>query len=268
VRCWLLLPAALLLSACESTSAPPLEEEEDVLPDTTGAPALYTYEVVNRFPHDPEAFTQGLLWREGVLYEGTGLNGRSTLRKVRLETGEVLQSTALPPQYFGEGIAAAGDELVQLTWTSGVGFVRDLATFEQKRTFSYPTEGWGLTHDGSRFVMSDGTSTLYFRDAGTLAETGRVQVHDDRGPVDRLNELEYVEGEVWANVWQTDYLARIHPASGRVLAWVDLAGLLPDSVRTGDENVLNGIAWDPVGERLFVTGKLWPRLYEVRLHKR
>jgi glutamine cyclotransferase len=208
------------------------------------------------------------VYTDGVLYEGTGRLGESTLRKVALETGEVLQLRTLPPDIYGEGIALNGDEIVQLTWKSHLGFVYDRQTFELRRTFAYSTEGWGLTHDGTRFIMSDGTATLYFRDLESLEVTGQVQVHDEHGPVTCLNELEYIDGQVYANVWQTDRIAIIDPATGSVTAWIDLAGLLesqgpPPSGSQPD--VLNGIAYDIEGDRLFVTGKRWWRLFQIEL---
>ncbi|CAA9579877.1 MAG: Glutamine cyclotransferase [uncultured Thermomicrobiales bacterium] len=226
----------------------------------------YGYRVVAEYPHDADAFTQGLVYREGVLYEGTGLNGESTLRRVALETGAVEQSVALDAEHFGEGIAIAGDRVYQLTWQTGTCFVYDRETFALVDTFTYPTEGWGLATDGARLVMSDGTDQLYFRDPETFAEVGRVAVRDGGEPVRNLNELEVDGGEVWANVWQTDRIARIDPATGSVVGWIDLAGLLSAEDRQGREvDVLNGIAHDPETGRIFVTGKLWPTLFEIEL---
>ncbi len=234
--------------------------------DTTpsGEIPVYAYRIVNTYPHDPDAFTQGLIFEGGVLYEGTGLRGRSSLRRVVLNTGEVLQRRELSDDYFGEGITLFGDRIIQLTWQSRIGFVYDKADFELLRSFTYPTEGWGVTHDGDRLIMSDGTSTLYFRDPETFEEVGRVNVRDSAGAVSRLNELEYVAGEVYANVWQTDRIARIEPRTGRVIGWIDLEGLLSVEDRQGAD-VLNGIAYDSEKKRLFVTGKLWPKLFEIEL---
>jgi len=226
---------------------------------------VYTCRVVQTYPHDRNAFTQGLIYEDGILYEGTGLRGRSSLRKVALASGEVLQYRALAPEYFGEGITIWGQDLIQLTWQSRTGFVYDKDSFVQERIFHYPTEGWGLTHDGQKLIMSDGTATLYFWDPETLAEIGRVQVHDEQGPVVRLNELEYVQGEVWANVWQTDRIARVNPETGQVTGWIDLSGLLTPEDRNPPVDVLNGIAYDAQDDRLFVTGKLWPKLFEIEL---
>jgi glutamine cyclotransferase len=230
-----------------------------------GAPApTSSYEVVRSYPHDRDAFTQGLIFRNGAFYEGTGLNGRSGIRKVKLETGEVLQTKPLGAQYFGEGITDWNGSLIQITWQSEIGFVYDMASFEQQKTWSYTGEGWGLTHDDTRIIMSDGSSSLRFIDPATMKETGRLPVTDAGRPIERLNELEYVKGEILANVWQTERIARISPRDGRVTGWIDLSGLLPPAERTGTD-VLNGIAYDAAGDRLFVTGKLWPRVFEIKL---
>lgn len=215
---------------------------------------VYGYQIVRSYPHDREAFTQGLVYHNGALFEGTGLNGRSSIRKVKLETGEVLQIEKLEHRYFGEGIAIWRDTLIQLTWQSEVGFVYDLATFERKRSFTYRGEGWGLTHDG----------TLRLIDPATLKETGRIRVRDQGKAVPHLNELEVVKGEILANIWGTQRIARIAPATGQVTGWIDLTGLLTPREAAGTD-VLNGIAYDAAGDRLFVTGKLWPKLFEIRI---
>ena len=225
---------------------------------------VFRYQVVTSYPHDRTAFTQGLVYLDGVLFEGTGLKGQSTIRKVKLETGEVLQQRRIDDQYFGEGIAVWKNNLIQLTWQSEIGFVYDLATFEPSRRFTYKGEGWGLTHDGTRLIMSDGTPALRFLDPATLEETGRVTVRDGKMPVDDLNELEFLKGEILANVWNTTRIARISPTTGQVTAWIDFSGLLSPRDAAGAE-VMNGIAYDAAGDRLFVTGKLWPRLFEVRI---
>jgi len=228
---------------------------------------VFGYQVVRAYPHDPQAFTQGLVFLDGVLYEGTGLNGRSSIRKVRLESGEVLQMQKTDGQYFGEGIAVWGNTVVQLTWQGGVGFVYDRDTFQRRKTFTYTGEGWGLAYDGTRLAMSDGTAYIRFLDPATLAETGRIQVRDGSTPVINLNELEFVKGELFANVWQTDRIARISPKTGQVTGWIDLSGLLdPRDARGVD--VMNGIAYDAKNDRLFVTGKLWPRLFEIKIVSR
>jgi len=225
----------------------------------------YTFKVVHVFPHDPNAFTQGLAYRNGFLYEGTGLNGRSSLRKVRLETGEVVQQKDLEPEFFGEGIALFRDEIVQLTWQSQTGFVYNASDFHLLRRFSYLGEGWGLTTSGNELYMSDGSDEIRILDANTLREKRRLKVHDGSTPIERLNELEFVNGELLANVWQTDRIARISPRTGKVVGWIDLQGLLSPIYRRESNAVLNGIAYDPQGKRLFVTGKLWPNIFEIRL---
>ena len=230
---------------------------------------VYGYTVVRSYPHDPRAFTQGLILRDGFFYEGTGLNKRSSLRKVKVETGEVVQNKPLSDEYFGEGVTDWKGSLVQLTWQSEIGFVYDLQSFERTKTFTYTGEGWGLTHDDTRLIMSDGTPQLRFIDPATMKETGRITVRDGLGPVQHLNELEYVKGEIFANVWQTDRIARISPKDGRVTGWIDLSGLLPPAERdVAGGAVLNGIAYDAAADRLFVTGKLWPRVFEIKLVKR
>ncbi len=235
-----------------------------VSPPEKSAP-VYGYKVVNIYPHDPEAFTQGLVYADGVLYEGTGLEGKSSLRKVALKTGTVLQLHELPNAYFGEGIAVWGDKIIQLTWETNVGFYYDRHSFTLIDQFYYSTQGWGLTHDGERLIMSDGSATLYFLDPGTFMEISRVEVTDENGPVDKLNELEYVRGEIFANVWPSDRIARISPQTGKVLGWIDLAGLLGHYKNNREVDVLNGIAYDAENDRLFVTGKFWPKLFEIKL---
>jgi glutaminyl-peptide cyclotransferase len=227
---------------------------------------VYGYEVVNVYPHDREAFTQGLLYRDGVLYESTGLNGRSSLRKVQLETGKILQQVSVSSRYFAEGLTDWGARLVQLTWNTNVGFVYDRGSFKQQQTFSYTGEGWGLARDEKRLIMSDGSSTLRFLDPQTFTVTGQVQVADGSTPVRDINELEVIDGQVYANVWLTDRIAIIAPESGRVTAWINLAGLMAKTGLSGDA-VLNGIAYDASRKRLFVTGKLWPSLFEIRVRR-
>ena len=227
------------------------------------APLRYTYEVVKVYPHDEDAFTQGLVIDSGVLYEGTGLWGRSSLRRVDLETGSVEQVYSLPGDVFGEGITVFGDRIIQLTWRSHKGFVYDKGSFELLQEFSYPTEGWGITNNGSLLIMSNGSANLYFLDPETFTKVGQVEVHDN-GPVTELNELEYINGEVYANVWGEDRIAVINPVSGQVTAWIDLTGIYTQEV-TDPNSVLNGIAYDADGGRLFVTGKLWSQLFEIKL---
>jgi glutamine cyclotransferase len=231
----------------------------------TSAPVA-GYKIVKVYPHDRQAFTQGLQYVDGFLYEGTGQNGQSGIRKVELETGKVVQHQPLDARYFGEGITVWGDTIVQLTWQSEIGFVYDKSTFKQLKTFTYTGEGWGLTHDGKRLIMSDGDArgALRFFDPSTLKETGRLVVRDGGRPVDDLNELEVVKGEILANVWQTPRIARISMKTGNVTQWIDLSGLLDPRDAVGAD-VLNGIAYDAAGDRLFVTGKWWPKLFEIKV---
>jgi len=230
-------------------------------------PPEYTFKIVRTFPHDSAAFTQGLAYRDGFLYEGTGLKGRSSLRKVRLETGAVVQQVDLTPEFFGEGITLLKNEVVQLTWQSQTGFVYNVSDFRLLRRFSYPGEGWGLTTNGksNEIFMSDGTPEIRVLDSVTLTEKRRFTVHDGNTPINQLNELEFVDGEIFANVWQTDRIARISPKNGAVVGWIDLTGLLSPIYRLEPGAVLNGIAYDSNRKRLFVTGKLWPSVFELRL---
>lgn len=228
---------------------------------------VFGYTVVHTFPHDRDAFTQGLQVVDGVFYEGTGLNGRSSIRRVKIDTGEVLQKRDVPAQYFGEGITVRGNELFELTWQSGVALVYDKQTFMPKRQHTYIGEGWGLTQDTSSLIMSDGTEFLRFLDPATFAEKKRIRVTAAGQPLKELNELEYVKGEVFANVWQTDFVARVDPATGIVNGYIDFRGLLTPREREGTD-VLNGIAYDEATDRLFITGKLWPRVFEVRVTRK
>lgn len=227
----------------------------------------YGYKVVHVYPHDSTAFTQGLIYRDGVFYESTGLNGRSSVRKVEVTTGKVLQNVPVDAKYFGEGLTDWNGSLLQLTWRDGLGFVYDRATLGFQRTFRYSGEGWGLTHDNKHLILSDGqpAGALRFLDPVTFVETGRVIVKDQGIPIAALNELEYVKGEIYANIWQTDRIARINPATGDVVGWIDLSGLLKPAERTESGAVLNGIAYDAAANRLFVTGKLWPKVFEITL---
>jgi glutaminyl-peptide cyclotransferase len=225
----------------------------------------YGYQVVHVYPHDPDAFTQGLEFRAGFLYESTGLKGRSSVRKEKLETGQVLQQIDIDAQYFGEGITVLNQQIVELTWQSETGFGYDQPSFRRQRTFNYPGEGWGLANDGQNIYMSDGSAQIRIWDPVTLQEKRRITVRDRGQPVLNLNELEWVRGQIYANIWQKDVIARISPVDGRVLGWIDMAGILPAADRTGREDVLNGIAYDVLGDRLFVTGKLWPKLFEIKV---
>ena len=227
---------------------------------------VYGYEIVNSYPHDPKAYTQGLILDEGFLYESTGLCGESTLRKIELETGKLLRIQHLADHYFGEGLTLWQDKLIQLTWKSGDGFIYNKKSFLKLKKFHYDTEVWGITHDGSQVIVSDGTATLRFLDPNTFLEIRRIEVRDRGIPILCLNELEYVKGEVYANVWGIDYIARIAPETGQVLGWINLSGLRStlDDVRRAD--ALNGIAYDAASARIFVTGKRWAKLFEIQLN--
>lgn len=226
---------------------------------------VYTYQVVHVYPHDPEAFTEGLFYSKGFLYESTGIEGKSSIRKVKLETGEVVQKRDLPDTYFGEGIVRWKDNLYQLTWKDGIGFIYDFKTFQPKGNFRYGGEGWAMTTDGRHIIMTDGTPQIRYLDPADLTEISRLTVTENREPVRNLNEVEWVKGEIYANIWKKDYLVRINPVSGRVSARIDLTGLLaPQDRPTDPDGVLNGIAYDADHDRLFVTGKLWPKLFEIK----
>jgi glutamine cyclotransferase len=225
---------------------------------------LFGYQIVRVYPHDPDAFTQGLQYVDGVLYEGTGLHGKSSIRRVALETGKVELKRDVPAQYFGEGITVWKNDLIELTWQSHVAFVYDRETFQPKKQFTYPGEGWGLTHDGVSLIMTDGSDELRYLDPVSFAEKRRLKVTAAGAPLRNLNEIEYVKDEIFANVWQTDYVARIAPATGKVTAYIDLRGLLSPAEREKTD-VLNGIAYDATRDRLFITGKLWPKLFEIKV---
>jgi glutaminyl-peptide cyclotransferase len=225
----------------------------------------YTFEIIAAFPHDPQAFTEGLVFHNGFLYESTGLNGESSLRKVDLESGSILEEIKLDAQYFGEGITITDDQIIQLTWKSNIGFVYDLQTFDFLSDFSYSSEGWGLTFDGAALIMSDGTSVLHFLEPGQFNEIGQIQVHDGETPITQINELEFVDGKIYANIWQTDWIAIIDPQDGLVTGWIDLTGILNRAEYNQPVDVLNGIAYDANEKRLFVTGKYWPKLFEIHL---
>jgi glutamine cyclotransferase len=267
----ILLTLALLivLAACQPNNASPPSAATNPTPPPADQPPpqpdipTFRYKVVNTFPHDPQAFTQGLEFHDGYLYEGTGLKGKSSLRRVELRTGRVVQIHRLPSEYFGEGITILGDKIFQLTWQNGVCFVYDRRTFRQITQFRYDGEGWGLTNDGMRLIMSDGSEVITFRDPDTFAEVRKITVRAQGRPVKNLNELEYIEGEIWANIWYSDIIARIDPSTGIVKAWVDMEGL---PVKDRDiEAVMNGIAYDRQNKRLFVTGKNWDKLFEIEL---
>jgi glutaminyl-peptide cyclotransferase len=225
--------------------------------------AADTYRVVHAYPHDQHAFTQGLVYVDGLLYESTGIKGQSSLREEDLETGRILRMQIDSDRYFAEGLTDWKNTLIQLTWQSHVALIYDRATFRQLRTFRYDGEGWGLTHDAKSLILSDGTATLHFFAPDTFKELRRIAVNDHGKPVTQLNELEFIHGEIYANIWHSNRIARISPASGRVLGWIDLKGLMPRDQLSSDEAVLNGIAYDPDHGRIFVTGKLWPRVFEI-----
>jgi glutamine cyclotransferase len=242
---------SLLLAVLLATSAPAIAQD--------------TYRVVHIYPHDQHAFTQGLIYLDGNLYESTGINGQSSLRKEDLETGRILQFQDVPSRYFAEGLAAWGATLVQLTWQHHIALVYDRASFRLLHTLPYDGEGWGLTSDAKNLILSDGTATLRFLDPATFGVVRRVEVKDHGKPVTELNELELVHGEIYANIWHSDRIARISETTGKVIGWIELKGLLPQSQRTNPEAVLNGIAYDPAHDRLFVTGKLWPNIFEIKV---
>ncbi|MFN2277263.1 MAG: glutaminyl-peptide cyclotransferase [Candidatus Promineifilaceae bacterium] len=273
-------PFPTLTAATTSTSEKPLAlptaypaaPTPVVVPDVYPEPAeaagpetVWSYRVVNEYPHDATAYTQGLVIEDNqtTLLEGTGRD--SSLRRVDLQSGQIQQFLMLPDEFFGEGITLFGDRIYQLTWRSETGFVYDSETFEQLARFFYPHQGWGLTHDGTHLIVSDGSDTIRFWDPETIQEIRHIQVSSADGPVTQLNELEYVNGEIWANIWHTDLIARISPEDGRVLGWIDLSGLMDPQLLTDSEAVLNGIAYDDASDRLFVTGKLWPSLFEIEV---
>ena len=253
-----IVTTASIILACAPAPASSIAAQRKPAP-------VQSYKVVATFPHDTSSFTQGLVFAsDGQLYESTGLEGESTLRRVDIATGQTLQKIDVPSQYFAEGLAMVGDELLQLTWRHKLGFVYDRKTFKQKRTFSYKTEGWGIAYDGtSNLVMSDGSDTLTFLEPKSLAVTKTLRVMDAGRPVSNLNELEWIEGEIWANIWMTDRIARISPRTGEVNAWIDLSSLYPVSQRMPPADVMNGIAYDKATRRIYITGKKWPRLYQI-----
>jgi len=226
---------------------------------------VFGYKIVNTYPHDTNSFTQGLIFDKGVLYESTGLNGHSAVKIVDLKTGKTLKSHELPDNYFGEGIAIIENKIIQLTWRSKTGFVYDKKTLKLIKKFSYQTQGWGITYDGKYLIISDGSAVLYFMDPNTFKVVGTLEVHGDSGKVSKLNELEYINGEIYANIWGIEKIARINPKTGRVTAWINLSGLLSDQDKKNRVDVLNGIAFNSDKGSLFVTGKLWPKLFEIEL---
>ena len=229
---------------------------------------VYGYEVVNTFPHDPTAFTQGIIFHDGALIESTGLEGRSTLRRVELQTGKVLQKVDVPPFFFAEGMTLFNGKIYQLTWKGEKGFIYDPQTFKKTGEFTYTGEGWGLTHDADSLILSDGSNQIRFIDPNTYKVKRTISVLDRGRPLEEINELEYVRGEIFANIWHDDRIVRIDPQTGRINGWVDMTSLLKPGDVTNEEAVLNGIAYDEQGDRLFVTGKLWPKLFEIKLKQK
>ena len=256
----LLLILAAVLSCAPS---PEMNDSQDEI--TPQSVPTYTFSTVNVYPHDRDAFTQGLAFVSGTLFESTGRYAKSSLRRVDLISGRVLQVHALPDEYFGEGITVLRDTIIQLTWRSKKGFVYDKNSFEVLREFTYETEGWGITHDGKRLVMSDGSSTLYFLDVDTFEVIDHIRVHDNDRLISNLNELEFIDGQIYANIWRTENIAIIDPQDGRVTGWIDLSGILPPQSDGKPLDVLNGIAYDAANGHLLVTGKLWPQLFEIEL---
>ncbi len=275
VICAFILASGAIFLVCEKFPLPicctspgyasSLDTSLNLAPIDASGTTLHNVRVVNVYPHDPAAFTQGLAFHKGYLYEGTGISGQSSIRKVELKTGRVLKHQSLAAEHFGEGIAICRNKLIQLTWQSHTAFVYDLQSFRLVQTFSYPTEGWGITCDGNHLIMSDGTAVLRFLNSRTYKMVRQIEVLDRGKSLPNINELEYVKGEIYANVWGTDYIVRISPRTGRVLGWVDLRDLYRYVGAGRNIDVLNGIAYDAKGDRLFVTGKYWPNLFEIRL---
>lgn len=264
-----LVGTAGAFGACSDGDEPAVATADSTTPAPAGPRTPgYTFDVVAEYPHDTAAFTQGLLWHDGRLFESTGTVGKSNIREVTLASGRVVRQQDLEEPHFGEGIVILGETLYQITWQSGKAFTYDWKTFKRTGEFAYDGEGWGLTTDGTSLIMSNGSNTLIYRDPKTFAAQKAVTVTDRGNQVSQLNELEWVKGEIWANVWQKDSIARIDPATGNVTGWIDLSGILPQLDRTGKEDVLNGIAYNPATDKIHVTGKLWPKLYEIQLKPR
>lgn len=276
MRLSILISIVFLLSTCGGTSSNVNKTANTGNTNANNSPAraalpVETYEIVKTYPHDPEAFTQGLIFHDGVLYESTGEYGESSIRKVEIETGKILQKKDLAKDYFGEGLTLLNGKFYQITWRENTAFQYDM-NFKLIKEFRYQGDGWGLTNDGTNLIMSDGTHVIRFINPENFETMRTIVVKDETGrPIYKLNELEYVKGEIWANIWHSEeigkpnHIARINPADGRLLGWVDLQGISPDDVQRDSENVLNGIAYDPAGDRLFVTGKNWKKLFEIKV---
>jgi len=272
-----LLPAAalLLVSACGCKASAPPAAPSDAPKATVRAAAapaapatvapVYGYSVVAKYPHSTDSYTEGFLYKDGKFYEGTGMEGRSGLQVLDPATAKVLQERKMTNNFFGEGVVDWGPNILQWTWQTHIGVVMDRATLKPLHTFTYTGEGWGMTHDNKRLITSDGSATLRFRNPETFEETGHIDVKDGDKPVDQLNELEYINGEIWANVWHLERIARISPKDGKVISWVDVTGILPASEKRDDESVLNGIAYDEAKGRIFITGKQWPTIFEIKV---
>jgi glutaminyl-peptide cyclotransferase len=268
---WVFKPRLLLVFALSLLNLQ-CDTGSSANPPANAAPAnavvvKYGYQIVNMWPHDENAFTQGLIFVDGKLYEGTGQEGKSSLREVELQTGKVVRKVDVPEPYFGEGITLLNGKIYQLTWQDHLGFIYDAQKFEQIGKFNYSGEGWGITNDGHSLIMSDGSNRLRFLNPDSFSVTKTIAVSDGKTPIDQLNELEYVNGEIYANIWHDQRIVTIDPQNGRVTGWIDLSGLLQPGDVHDEEAVLNGIAFDQSGNRLFVTGKLWPRLFEIKLKR-
>ena len=269
----LLISWLFLFGACHGPNVPTSAVVTSAAEGSAATePPIYTYEIVNAYPHDRTSFTQGLVFDNGVFYESAGLNaqhgGHSSLRKVEVTTGKVLKKTDVPEPYFAEGLALFDGKLFQLTWQEQKGFIYDRDTFAPKGEFQYRGEGWGLTHDGKSLILSDGSHQLRFLDPETFQEQRKISVYDKDRRIEKMNELEYVKGEIFANIWQEDRIVRVDPKDGKILGWIDMRDLLKPEDENSDTDVLNGIAYDAAQDRLFVTGKKWPKLFEIRLKKK
>lgn len=262
LKLWLLiLGLGITLTTWEQLSgqsySPPAQAQ-----DKSEIP-VYGYKIINTFPHNTESFTQGLFLEDGILYESTGLNGKSAIKKLDLKTGKVIKSRNMQDKFFGEGMTIVDNKIYQLTWRTKTGFVYDKDSLEILRTFSYKTQGWGITYDGKYLILSDGSNILYFMNPKSFVIVGKLEVYDEKGKVGNLNELEYINGEIYANIWGKELIARIDPKTGHINSWIDLTGILTPEDRKGKEDVLNGIAYNSENKTLLVTGKFWPKIFEI-----